>query len=37
MTGAGLAKGWQAEPGSLTFELRPDAVFANGRAVRPRT
>ena len=35
MTGAGLAKGWQAEPGSLVFELRPDAVFANGHAVRP--
>jgi len=35
MTGAGLAKGWQAEPGSLVFELRPDAVFASGRPVRP--
>ena len=35
MTGSGLAKSWQAAPGSLTFELRSDAVFANGRAVRP--
>jgi peptide/nickel transport system substrate-binding protein len=33
--GAGLATSWQAEPGSLVFELRPDAVFANGDAVRP--
>jgi peptide/nickel transport system substrate-binding protein len=35
MTGAGLATGWQAEPGALVFELRPDAVFANGHSVRP--
>jgi len=35
MRGAGLATGWQAEPGSLVFELRPDAVFANGHSVRP--
>ncbi len=33
--GAGLAAGWQAEPGALVFELRPDAVFANGDSVRP--
>jgi len=31
----GLAGGWQSEPGSLLFDLRPDAVFANGHAVRP--
>jgi peptide/nickel transport system substrate-binding protein len=33
--GTGLAASWQAEPGSLVFELRPDAVFANGDRVRP--
>jgi peptide/nickel transport system substrate-binding protein len=33
--GAGLAAAWRAEPGSLVFELRPDAVFANGDSVRP--
>jgi peptide/nickel transport system substrate-binding protein len=32
---AGLADSWQVEPGSLTFELRSDAVFANGDPVRP--
>jgi peptide/nickel transport system substrate-binding protein len=32
---AGLAAGWQAGPGSLVFELRRDAVFANGHVVRP--
>ena len=32
---AGLATGWQAAPGSLVFELRPGAVFANGDPVRP--
>jgi peptide/nickel transport system substrate-binding protein len=32
---AGLAAGWRAEPGSLVFELRPDAVFASGHPVRP--
>jgi peptide/nickel transport system substrate-binding protein len=31
----GLATRWTAEPGSLEFELRPDAVFANGHPVRP--
>jgi peptide/nickel transport system substrate-binding protein len=32
---AGLASSWQAGPGSLVFELRPDAVFAGGHVVRP--
>ncbi len=31
----GLVAGWQAGPGSLSFELRPDAVFASGHSVRP--
>jgi peptide/nickel transport system substrate-binding protein len=35
MKGAGLATGWQIEPRSLVFELRPDALFASGRSVRP--
>lgn len=30
-----LARSWRAEPGSLLFELRSDAVFANGDPVRP--
>jgi peptide/nickel transport system substrate-binding protein len=33
--GGGLASGWQGRPGSLVFELRPDAVFASGHPVRP--
>jgi peptide/nickel transport system substrate-binding protein len=30
-----LATGWQTGPGSLLFELRPGAAFANGDPVRP--
>jgi peptide/nickel transport system substrate-binding protein len=33
--GAGLARCWQVESDALVFELRPDAVFANGDPVRP--
>jgi peptide/nickel transport system substrate-binding protein len=30
-----LAANWQAAPGSLVFQLRPGAAFANGDPVRP--
>lgn len=30
-----LAAEWRTEPGALDFELRPDAVFADGHPVRP--
>lgn len=30
-----LAASWQSDAGALQFELRPDAVFANGNPVRP--